>query len=229
VVSAHPGDFVWRAGGAIALHARKGYRMKIVCLAFGERGESQFAWKKAGVTIEEVKAQRCREAQQAAELLGAEIEFFDAGDYPLRCTPEMLDRLVDIYREVKPSFVLTHALQDPYHPIASQFAQEARIIAQAAGHKPDPTRTYTAPPVFLFEPHQTEQCNFKPDVILNIDTVWELKRKAFEILAAQKHLWEYYTRVALNRGIQGARNTGCVMTYGEAYQRLFPMVLEEMQ
>ena len=41
VVTAHPGDFVWRAGGAIALHAKKGYRMKIVCLSFGERGESQ--------------------------------------------------------------------------------------------------------------------------------------------------------------------------------------------
>ena len=25
VVTAHPGDFVWRAGGAVALHARKGY------------------------------------------------------------------------------------------------------------------------------------------------------------------------------------------------------------
>ena len=43
VVTAHPGDFVWRAGGAIALHASKGYRVKIVCLSYGERGESQFA------------------------------------------------------------------------------------------------------------------------------------------------------------------------------------------
>jgi 4-oxalomesaconate hydratase len=37
VVSAHPGDFVWSAGGAIALHARKGYRVKIVCLSFRQR------------------------------------------------------------------------------------------------------------------------------------------------------------------------------------------------
>ena len=58
VVSAHPGDFVWRAGGAIALHAKKGYRVKIVCLAFGERGESQFAWKQPGMTLEKVKAGR---------------------------------------------------------------------------------------------------------------------------------------------------------------------------
>ncbi|MGN6114712.1 MAG: PIG-L deacetylase family protein [Nitrobacter sp.] len=230
VVSAHPGDFVWRAGGAIALHARRGYRVKIVCLSYGERGESQFAWKAAGVKMEDVKAQRKDEAQRAADLLGAEIEFFDAGDYPLRSTPAMLDRLIDINHELKPSFILTHSLHDPYnvdHPEASRLAQEARIIAQAAGHKPDPARAYSAPPVFLFEPHQPEQCDFKPNVIVNIDEVWETKRKAFEILAAQKHLWEYYTRVALNRGMQGGRNTGKPMTYGEAYQRLFPMVLEE--
>ena len=231
VVTAHPGDFVWRAGGAIALHAAKGYRMKIACLTFGERGESQFAWKTAGVSMEEVKAGRRDEAERAAAILGAEIEFFDVGDYPLRPSEAILDRLIDIYRDVKPAFVLTHALEDPYnfdHPVASHLAQEARIVAQSAGHKPDPTRVYAAPPVFLFEPHQPEQCNFKPQVILNIDSVWETKRRAFEVLAAQRHLWDYYTRVALNRGVQGGRNTGKPMTHGEAYQRLFPQAVEEL-
>ena len=94
VVSAHPGDFVWRAGGAIALHARRGYRVKIVCLAFGERGESQFAWKQPGMTLEKVKAGRKDEAERAAAALGAEIEFFDAGDYPLRLTGAHMDRLI---------------------------------------------------------------------------------------------------------------------------------------
>ena len=231
VVTAHPGDFVWRAGGAIALHAAKGYRVKIVCMSYGERGESQFAWKVRGVTLDEVKAQRKAEAEEAARILGAEIEFFDAGDYPLKLTEAMFDRLVDIYREEKPAFVLTHALADPYnadHPEATRFAQEARIIAQAAGHKPDPDRAYSAPPVFLFEPHQPEQCDFKPNVILNITDVWDTKYKAFQVLAAQKHLWEYYTRVALNRGVQGGRNSGRAMTYGEAYQRVFPMIVEEL-
>jgi 4-oxalomesaconate hydratase len=231
VVTAHPGDFVWRAGGAIALHADKGYRVRILCLSFGERGESQFAWKNAGAKLEEVKAQRKEEAISAAGLLGAEIEFFDAGDYPLRTTDAMMERAIDVFRELNPSFVLTHSLEDPYnvdHPEATRFAQEARIVAQAAGHKPDPSRAYAAPPVFLFEPHQPEMCNFKPNVILNIDSVWERKKKAFEILAAQKHLWEYYTRVALNRGMQGGRNSGKPMTYGEAYQRLFPDVVESL-
>jgi 4-oxalomesaconate hydratase len=164
-------------------------------------------------------------------MLGADIEFMDAGDYPLRTTEAMLERAIDIFHDLKPAFVLTHSLHDPYnvdHPEATRFAQEARIIAQAAGHKPDPSRSYSAPPVFLFEPHQPEQCDYKPNVILNIDEVWETKRKTFEVLAAQKHLWEYYTRVALNRGMQGGRNSGRAMTYGEAYQRLFPEALESL-
>ena len=231
VITAHPGDFVWRAGGAIALHASRGMRIVILCLSYGERGESQFAWKQAGVTMAEVKAQRRDEAERAAAILGAEIEFMDAGDYPLRTTDAMLDRAIDIFHAISPSFVLSHSLEDPYnvdHPEATRFAQTARIIAQAAGHKPDPARSYAAPPMFLFEPHQPEQCGFKPNVILNIDDVWETKRKAFEVLGAQKHLWDYYTRVALNRGVQGGRNSGRAMTYGEAYQRLFPEALESL-
>ena len=54
------------------------------------------------------------------------------------------------------------------------------------------------------------------------------KYQAFQILAAQKHLWAYYERVALQRGMQGGRNSGKAMTYGEAYQRLFPMAVEEL-
>jgi 4-oxalomesaconate hydratase len=30
VVSAHSADFVWRAGGAIALHAERGYAVTVV-------------------------------------------------------------------------------------------------------------------------------------------------------------------------------------------------------
>src|SRR6202012_3756588 len=206
VVSAHPGDFVWRAGGAIALHAKRGYRMKIVCLSYGERGESQFAWKEAGATMASVKAGRKDEAERAAKMLGAEIEFFDCGDYPLKLNETHFDRMVDIYRELNPSFVLTHALEDPYnfdHPDAAHFAQQTRVVAQAMGHKPEAKYQYWAPRVFWLEPHQPEQCNFKPQVILNIDDVWEIKRKTLEIFAGQKIPWPYYERGGRHPGVQG--------------------------
>ena len=66
VVSAHAADFVWRAGGAIALHAAKGHAVTIVCLSFGERGESAKLWKQPGVTLQSVKDARRKEAEAAA-------------------------------------------------------------------------------------------------------------------------------------------------------------------
>ncbi len=115
VVSAHSADFVWRAGGAIALHALQGYQVHVVCLSFGERGESAKLWRKGNMTEEAVKQVRREEAQAAAAILGASVEFFDIGDYPLRADKETLFRLADVYRRIQPHFVLTHSLQDPYN------------------------------------------------------------------------------------------------------------------
>ena len=70
VISAHSADFVWRAGGAIALHAAKGYDVTVVCLSYGERGESAKLWKQEGMTLDKVKAARREEAENAASALG---------------------------------------------------------------------------------------------------------------------------------------------------------------
>src|SRR5271169_3141011 len=209
VVSAHSADFVWRAGGAIALYVSRGWDILVVCLSFGERGESAKLWREPGMTIERVKANRREEAVQAAEILGAKIVFFDVGDYPMRVTDEVLYKLAGIYRELRPEFILTHSRKDPYnfdHPLAAHVAQEARIIAQAHGHEPS-VPVIGAPGVFLFEPHQPEQCEWKPQILLDITPVWDKKFAAFKIMSAQEHLWNYYERVALQRGAQGARNS----------------------
>src|SRR5215211_7234280 len=114
VVSAHAADFVWRAGGAIALYASRGCRVHVLCLSYGERGESEKLWKEQGMTLERVKQARHGEAERAAEVLGAEIRFFDAGDYPLRPSPELVEELVQEFRHLQPTIVLTHSLSDPY-------------------------------------------------------------------------------------------------------------------
>ncbi|MCL6633190.1 MAG: PIG-L family deacetylase [Alicyclobacillus herbarius] len=225
VVSAHSADFVWRAGGAIALYHDMGYRVRVLCLSFGERGESARLWK-LGKSLEEIKAIRRREAERAAEILGAEVRFFDAGDYPLDVTNELRDALVQEFREYRPKFILTHSLQDPYnvdHVRTTQLVLECRILAQAHGY-PSDLDVIGAPPVFLYEPHQTEQCNFRVDVLLDITPVFERKRKAMECMEAQEHLWEYYTDVAKRRGVQAGRNSGTTIKYGEAYQRVYPYV-----
>lgn len=231
IVSAHSADFVWRAGGAIALHQEAGVAVTVICLSYGERGESAKLWRQQGMTLDRVKSERRKEAEGAARALAAaDIQFWDLGDYPIALPEETLFRLADVYRTIHPSFVLTHSREDPYnrdHPAVSDFTQHARIVAQAHGHKPG-EKVLGAPPVFLFEPHQPEQCRWIPNVLLDITPVWEKKRAAIECMAGQEHLWEYYTRVAQQRGAQAARNSDKKITYGEAYEAVFPHVVESL-
>ncbi|MFF7602118.1 PIG-L deacetylase family protein [Streptomyces mirabilis] len=234
VITAHAGDFVWRAGGAIALAASRGEKVTIACLTYGERGESAKAWRE-GNSLEEIKEIRRAEAEAAASTLGARVRFLDAGDYPLLVTQELTDQLVRIYRDTQPDVVLTHPLDDPYngdHPAAARMALDARVLAQAIGY-PSEGEIIGAPPVFFFEPHQPEMCGFRPEVLLDITPVWETKRKAMECLAAQQHLWDYYTDLGKRRGVQLKRNAGPNLglphaTYGEAYMRPYPQVTEEL-
>lgn len=233
VVSAHVGDFVWRAGGAIALYASRGHEVHVVCLAYGERGESARYWRQ-GMSLEQVKMARHEEALAAAGVLGANLHAFDGDDYPLVETAELLDRLVKMYREVMPTVVLTHTEKDPWnrdHETAHAMATKARIIAQAPGYDPG-NEVLAAPPVFLFEPHQTEYSNFMPDVLLDITEVWDKKLEAMRCLEGQQHLWDYYTDVARRRGVQARRNSGPNLgletdTMGEAYQRVYPQVSDQ--
>jgi 4-oxalomesaconate hydratase len=230
VVSAHAGDFVWRAAGAMALASARGAQVTVLCLSYGERGESARAWRD-GKQLAEIKELRRAEATQAAEILGATIEFADAGDYPLRESAELVDAIVRCYRRVDPAVVLTHPLSDPYnpdHPAAARMALQARVFAQAIGYDA-PGEPLGAPPVFLFEPHQPEQCDFKPQVLLDITEVFGVKRRAMECLEAQQHMWDYYTDLAKRRGVQLQRNAGPNLglphdTMAEAYMRLYPQV-----
>ena len=240
VVSAHAGDFVWRAGGAIAAATMRGERATVVCLSYGERGESASQWLQ-GKTLDEIKAIRRDEATAAASALGAEIEFLDLGDYPLVESPEAVAKLVDVYRRVQPTVVLTHPLADPYngdHPAAARMALQARVLAQAIGVAnsdgtfPSTDEIIGAPPVFFFEPHQPEQCDFKPNVLLDITAAFPLKQKAHGVPArAEAHVGVLHRpRGAPGRAGQAQRRPeprACRCdTMGEAYMRYYPQVTD---
>jgi 4-oxalomesaconate hydratase len=236
VLSAHAADFVWRAGGAIALHAQKGYDVTIVCLSFGERGESAKLWKQPGMTLDKVKTERRKEAEAAARALGAhDLISFDLGDYPLELDREAKMRLVDVIRKVQPKFMMSHSMWDPYntdHMYATKIALECRMIAQAWGHNPG-EKVLGAPQLYLFEPHQTEQMQWKPDVFLDITEVWDKKVAAIQCMDGQEHLWKYYSNLAENRANHFKRNSGGAAggrdsKYAEGFQSVFPRTVDEL-
>ena len=228
VIGAHSADFVWRAGGAIAVTTANGGVARVVALSYGERGESGELWKEPDQTVERVKEIRHGEAERAAAALGADFVALDLGDYPLEIDKDGLLRVADVIRDFEPDVLLTHTDRDPFNPdhAAAFFAVE-RARARAAGAGVTSAFEIVDPPeLLLFEPHQPELCNFTPTTFVDITPVIEQKRAAMAEMKAQAYLQTYYDERAGHRGNHARRSSGNKeIRYAEAFQRVTPQVV----
>jgi 4-oxalomesaconate hydratase len=231
VIGAHSADFVWRAGGAVAMAVEQGGTAEVIALSYGERGESGELWKEEGQTVENVKQIRHGEAERAANHLGASFRTLDLGDYPLQIDGDALLQIADCIREFAPDVLITHTDTDPFnpdHPVAYAAVDRARGLAAGAGVS-SAFATVKPPALFLFEPHQPELCNFTPTVFVDITPVIEKKQAAMAEMKAQKYLQTYYGQRAEQRGNHARRASGNQdVRFAEAFQRMIPQVVSEL-
>ena len=231
VIGAHSADFVWRAGGAVAVCTDSGGTARVIALSYGERGESGELWKEEGQTIERVKEIRHGEAERAANALGADFRCMDLGDYPLEIDADALLAIADQIREFAPDVLITHTDTDPFnpdHPVAYRAVDRARGLAAGAG-VPSGFDTIKPPALFLFEPHQPELCNFTPTTFVDITAVMEKKVEAMSEMKAQQYLKTYYAQRADQRGNHARRASGDqAIRQAEAFQRVIPQVVSEL-
>jgi 4-oxalomesaconate hydratase len=229
VVSAHAADFVWRGGGTIAKYVKHGANVTLVILSYGARGESNDLWKKEGQTLENVKAVRQQEIEEAAKCLGVtNYEIWDYQDYHMEISEERMDRLVRKIREVKPHHILSHGPTDafnPDHELVSKYVFDASVLSTSSGVRLEGTTIANQAQIFGFEPHQPEISNFNPEVIIDITETFEQKQAAMNCFKAQPHLIEYYALKAKLRGNHARRCSGNnEYKYAEAFSRCFPYV-----
>jgi 4-oxalomesaconate hydratase len=228
VIGAHAADFVWRAGGAIAVTVANRGVASVVALSYGERGESGELWKQEGQTVEHVKRVRHGEAQRAAAVLGADFSCLDLGDHPLEIDGSALRLISEKIREFAPDVLITHTDTDPFnpdHPVAHAAVSRARGLAAGAGVK-SAFATVKPPELFLFEPHQPELCNFMPTTFVDITPVIAKKLAAMAEMEAQMYLQSYYAERADHRGNHARRASGdAAIRQAEAFQRVIPQVV----
>ncbi|MGH2856625.1 MAG: PIG-L deacetylase family protein [Solirubrobacteraceae bacterium] len=231
VIGAHSADFVWRAGGAIAIATRNGGTARVIALSYGERGESGELWKSPEQTVENVKRIRHGEAERAAAQLGADFRCLDLGDYPLQIDTSALEQIADQIREFAPDVLITHTDTDPFnpdHPVAHAAVARARSLAAGAGVQ-SAFATVRPPALHLFEPHQPELCNFMPTTFVDITAVIEHKVAAMAECKAQAYLQSYYRERADHRGNHARRASGDqAIKQAEAFQRVTPQTVSEL-
>jgi 4-oxalomesaconate hydratase len=231
VIGAHSADFMWRAGGAVAVTTSAGGAANVIALSYGERGESGELWKEEGQTIERVKEIRRGEAERAAAAVGAEFDCLDLGDYPLEIDGAALRAISDRIREFAPEVLITHTDTDPFnpdHPVAFAAVNRARGLAAGAGVA-SAFATVKPPALYLFEPHQPELCNFTPNTFVDITHVMDRKLAAMEEMKAQRYLHTYYAQRADQRGNHARRSSGnAEIRHAEAFQRVTPWVVSAL-
>ena len=231
VIGAHSADFVWRAGGAVAVAVENGGTAEVIALSYGERGESGELWKQEDQTVDNVKRIRHGEAERAAGALGASFRCLDLGDYPLQIDADALNEIADAIRAFAPDVLITHTDRDPFnpdHPVAFTAVDRARGLAAGAGVQSG-FATVAPPALFLFEPHQPELCNFTPTTFVDITSVIERKKAAMAEMKAQQYLQTYYAQRAEQRANHARRASGDKsVQYAEAFQRVIPQVVSEL-
>jgi 4-oxalomesaconate hydratase len=231
VIGAHSADFVWRAGGAVAVAVENAGTAEVIALSYGERGESGELWKQEGQTVDNVKRIRHAEAEAAAAALGANFRCLDLGDYPLQIDADALTEIADAIRAFAPDVLVTHTDRDPFnpdHPIAFTAVDRARGLAAGAGVQSG-FATVAPPALFLFEPHQPELCNFTPTTFVDITAVIDRKTEAMAEMKAQQYLQTYYAQRAEQRANHARRASGdASVRYAEAFQRVIPQVVSEL-
>lgn len=228
VISAHVADFCSRSGGTIAKHVRDGDEARVIALTYGERSESGGLYAGgAKPALEDVKAVRREEGLEAAEILGAEIAFWDWSDLRFEYTQERALAIAQEIRRYRPGVLLTHHGPDPVsvdHDSAYRLATRAAQLAGAPGLESEhaPARR---PEIFLFEATipLTELEGFAPDLYVDITDVWETKLRALKAFhRAQQFLEPWYTDRAKLRAFQAQCFGLSDCQYAEAFERTAP-------
>lgn len=232
IIGAHSGDFVWRSAGTIAKSIEEGAQTLVVCLSYGERGESGELWKEDPKrSIENVKQIRHEQAQKAADILGTPIQFLNWGDYPMLISEERIEQLTYLIGDYEPTTILTHSEKDPFnpdHPLAFQATQRARLLSSGAG-VPSAFKNIDPPVWYSFEPHQPELCGFVPNTFMDISSVMDKKIAAMDCMGAQTYLKDYYIELAGRRANHARRISGKKeIKFAEAHQCMVPRIMNSI-
>ncbi len=120
----HPDDVEFICAGTLALLAQKGCEVHIAVMAGGDVGSPT-------LPRAEIRALRLKEAQAAAEVIGARFHFAGGEDLEVTYNDDYRRRAVRVMRAANPTIVLTHPPMDYLvdHEETSRLVRNAAYIA----------------------------------------------------------------------------------------------------
>ena len=151
-VVAHPDDAELLCAGTLARARYDGAEIGICVLCRGDKGQP-------GNAVANLSAVRRKEMTAAAKLLGAKLYSGQNPDGMLVDGASQRLKLVETYRQFKPTLVLAHALEDyhPDHRSAGVLAEAASWFCASRGFQDSCTRADFTPRVVVDGHNKHEQ------------------------------------------------------------------------
>jgi len=139
-VVAHPDDAEMVCAGTLARGKREGAVVGICVLCQGDKGQPH-------KPVSDLASRRRKEMIASARLLGSRLFFGRIPDGRLADDARTRLKVIEIFRQFKPTLVLAHPPEDyhPDHRIASALAEAATWFCASRGHKAKSAAIRSAP------------------------------------------------------------------------------------
>jgi LmbE family N-acetylglucosaminyl deacetylase len=185
---AHPDDCDIRVGGTAALWAQMGHAVKFVACTNGDAGHPT----QGGAPL---ARRRRAEATEAARRIGITYDILEIHDGELMPSLENRNLIIQKIREWNAELVLSSRPNDyhPDHRYTGVLVQDAAYMVVVPAVLPTipPVRRN---PVFLYyEDHFQKPTPFKPDIVVDISSVWD--KKVDDMDAHESQFYEFQTNV----------------------------------
>ena len=216
VVGGHPADVFDHCGGTMLHHIRQGDSVTCLALTHGVRVHDAvvsdvFRFGTEGYTREEIEricAEReqvkLNEVKEACALFGiTDVRSLRFDDKLLLVTPELIDAVAKVIRDVKPELLITHYPQSSGNTI-DHHGNTAKIVLAAAAlagsvdfEDPNPAWR-VADFAFMLNPGDTmafdalsQGHTANANYFVDVTDVADLKVKALDIMRSQQYHGEY--------------------------------------
>jgi len=184
IIGAHPDDPDSDAGGTAALFAQMGYAVKFLAVTNGDAGHQSMK----GV---ELAKRRYAETQEVAKRLGISYDVLDNYDGELMPTLEVRLQIIRKIREWNADVVIAPRPNDyhPDHRYTGILVQDGAYMVAVPNIAPE-TPALKKNPVYLYSSDHFIRPNpFRPDIAIDISSVFDKKISAMDAHESQVYEW----------------------------------------
>lgn len=184
VFGAHPDDCDIKAGGLAMLYAQLGHNVNFVSVTNGDAGHHEIG----GV---ELARRRRAEAQAAGAVAGIEYHVLDNHDGELVPSLENRKKIIRMIRAYVPDLILTHRPNDyhPDHRYTSMLVQDSAYMVTVPNICTDTPALSNNPVIAYLSDNFQKPAPFAPDVVIDIDEVFERKLDMLHCHTSQMYEW----------------------------------------